>query len=60
MKRIEQLNESYRRFKHYKDTFGGVYIYPEYQKDLDTILQFVSEELEGLEIPFEHIPNAMI
>lgn len=61
MERMRELNEAYRRLKHYTEAFGGIYIYPEYQKDLQIIMQFVGQELTGLEdMLYEHIPNAMI
>ena len=47
--RIKEVIDAYDRFQYYQDTFNGVYIYNNYGKDLKTILNFVGEELEGLE-----------
>lgn len=61
MEQLQDLNIAYRRFKHYYEAFNGVYIYPEYQKDLRTMMAFIDKELFDLEaLPYEPIPNAMV
>ena len=60
MERIEQLIESYRRFKHYMDTFDGVYIYPEYHKDLKVIMDFIGTEYFDTDELYDKIPNSMV
>lgn len=61
MEQLKELNTAYRRFKHYFEAFNGVYIYPEYQKDLKVMMAYIDNELIDLEdILYEQIPNAMV
>ena len=39
------IEQAYERFKHYHETHGGVYVYKEYENDLNVILEFVGEKL---------------
>jgi len=60
MNKVEQLIESFRRFKHYMETFDGVYIYPEYHKDLKVIINFIGTEYFDADELSNQIPNSMI
>lgn len=44
-----EFYDRYRRFKHYHNTHGGVYIYPEYDEDLEAILEYISDDLMGFD-----------
>ena len=43
---IEKPEDAYERFNYYFLTHNGVYIYPEYTKDLRAILNYVDITLD--------------
>ena len=47
------IEKAYERLKHYHHMYGGVYVYTEYEKDLDLILEFVGEKLKTSEEQFD-------
>lgn len=47
--KLQEITEAYDRFRYYQDTFDGVYIYNNYDKDLNTILDFTGAILDRLE-----------
>ena len=40
------IEKAYKRFKHYHDMYGSVYVYVDYESDLKEILDFVGEKLQ--------------
>lgn len=49
---IKELRQAYNRFKiNYRNSDGGINLYAGYDKDLEVIMQWVGEELVGLDIP---------
>lgn len=42
---MEKVYKAYERFIANKDKNGVINIYPEYEKDLDIILQFIRDKL---------------
>ena len=53
MEDIVKLSKAYKRFVQNKDKNEAINIYPEYEKDLDIILNFVHNELTMLNKLFE-------
>lgn len=47
--KTRRVKEAYDRFKYYRNTFYGTYIYNSYDEDLEVILNFVDSKLEELE-----------
>ena len=45
--------EAYKRFKFYHELHGNIYVYPNYSKDLETILNFVGERIKSPEEMFD-------
>ena len=49
---IKELRQAYNRFKiNYRNQDGGINLYAGYDKDLEIIMRWVSEELTGLDVP---------
>lgn len=49
---IKELRQAYNRFKiNYRNQDGGINLYAGYDKDLEIIMQWVSEELTRLDEP---------
>ena len=42
---LEQIMKAYKRFITNRDTHSGIYLYPQYESDLDAILEFVATVL---------------
>lgn len=50
MIRIKRLMESYKRFsKNFKTPSGSICIYPQFVEDLQVMLDFIADEIRGLE-----------
>lgn len=39
---LEKVGKAYRRFIENQDTHSGFYIYPQYESDLNILLDFIS------------------
>ena len=46
---MEKIEEVYKRFRYYRCTHDGIYIYPEYESDLDKLMEVLALYFEGVE-----------
>lgn len=42
---LKEVVEAYKRFYSNKERYSSIYIYPNYEKDLDIILEYIKKNL---------------
>ena len=49
---MDSIRDIYKRFKqNYRTESGGINLYPSYDKDLESLLSWIDEELTALDEP---------